>query len=66
MRKDNCELLLAIAEHLFRDDPKALAAMTALLEALGHQWDSGRYLAVNGVVAFRPFKDSESGPNEDK
>tara|TARA_B100000131_G_scaffold317487_1_gene359585 strand:+ start:98 stop:298 length:201 start_codon:yes stop_codon:yes gene_type:complete len=66
MRKDNCELLLSIAEHLFRDDPKALAAMTALLEALGNQWDSGQYIAVNGVVAFRKFKDSENDSNEDK
>ena len=59
MRKDNCELLLAIAEHLFRDDYAAIAAVTALLEALGHNWDSGSYLATGGVVTFQPSKDSE-------
>ena len=34
MRKDNCELLLAIAQHLFRDDKDALSLIEGLLKSL--------------------------------
>ena len=34
MIRDNCELLLAIAEHLFRDDPVALILVEKLLKSL--------------------------------